>query len=41
MKLGSDFWPWLRFAIELIKLIIRMFGDDDDKKQAEENNVAI
>lgn len=41
MKVGKDFWLWLRFAIELIKLILRIFGDDEDKESAHKNGIEI
>lgn len=41
MKFGSDLWDALRFLIELLKLIIGMFGDDDDKENAKKNNIKV
>lgn len=41
MKLGNDIWLWLKFAIELIKIIMSIFGDDDDKKTAKENGIKL
>lgn len=37
MIFGKDFFKWMAFAIELIKLLIRIFGDDEDRKTAEQN----
>jgi len=41
MKFGKDLWEALRFLIALLKLIIEMFGDDDDKQNAKQNNVKV
>ncbi len=41
MKFGKDLWEALRFLIALMKLIINMFGDDDDKENAKQNNVKV
>ncbi len=41
MKFGSDLWDALRFLIALLKMIIEMFGDDDDKANAKANNVKV
>lgn len=41
MKFGSNLWEALRFLIALLKLIIDMFGDDDDKAEAKKNNVKL
>lgn len=41
MLFGKDLWNALRFLIQLLKLLIDMFGDDDDKANAKENNVNI
>lgn len=39
MKFGSDLWDAMRFLIALLKMIIEMFGDDDDKLNAKKNNI--
>lgn len=39
MRVGNDLWMWLRFAIELIKIILRIFGDDEDKEAAAKNGI--
>ncbi len=41
MKFGRDLWEALRFLIALLKLIIDMFGDDEDKAEAKQNNVKL
>ncbi len=41
MKFGKDLWDALRFLIALLKMIIEMFGDDDDKINAKQNNVKV
>ena len=37
MSVGTDFFIWLKFAIELIKIIVKIFGDDEAKQKAEQN----
>jgi len=39
MKFGRDLWEAMRFLIALLKLIIEMFGDNDDKENAKKNNI--
>lgn len=41
MKFGKDLWDALRFLIALLKMVIEMFGDDDDKANAKQNNVKL
>lgn len=41
MKFGKDLWEAMRFLIQLLKLIIEMFGDNDDKDNAKQNNVKL
>lgn len=41
MRVGNDFWLWLKFAIELIKIILRIFGDDEDKEAANKNGISL
>jgi len=41
MKFGSDMWSWLRFVIGLIRLLKEIFGDEEDKKDNEENGIKI
>jgi len=35
---GKDFFRIFRFALELIKLIIKIFGDDDDRNELDNGN---
>ena len=35
---GRDFFRIFRFAIELIKLTIKIFGDDDDRDELDNGN---
>lgn len=37
MKFGSDFFKMFNFAIQLLRLFIGIFGDDDDKNVVEES----
>lgn len=39
MKIGSDFWKILNFAIAIIRLFAQIFGDDEDKKAVQESKV--
>lgn len=39
MKLGGDFFKVFNFAVQLIRLFFKVFGDDDDKKKAVESEV--
>ncbi|GAI70486.1 unnamed protein product [marine sediment metagenome] len=41
MKFGSDLWEALRFLIALLKLIIEMFGDNEDKENLKKNNIKV
>jgi len=41
MKFGRDLWDAMRFLIALLKMIIEMFGDNEDKQNAKENNVKV
>lgn len=41
MLFGRDLWEALKFLIALLKLIIEMFGDDDDKENAAKNNIKL
>ncbi len=41
MKFGKDLWDAMRFLIALLKMIIDMFGDNDDKENAKQNNVKL
>lgn len=35
---GKDFFRIFRFALELIKLMIKIFGDDDDRNELDNGN---
>lgn len=37
---GKDFFRIMRFIIALLKLMAEIWGDDDDKKEAEANGFA-
>lgn len=37
MKLGKDFWLALKLAIAIIKAFLAIFGDDDERNEAESN----
>ncbi|GAH19999.1 unnamed protein product [marine sediment metagenome] len=41
MKFGKDLWDAMRFLIALLKMIIDMFGDNEDKEEAKKNNVKL
>ena len=41
MLFGKDLWSALRFLIQLLKLIIEMFGDADDLENAKQNNIDV
>jgi len=41
MKFGSDLWEALKFLIALLKLIIDMFGDSEDKENLKKNNIKV
>lgn len=37
MKLGSDFWLILKIIMAVIKALIAALGDEDDKREANNN----
>lgn len=37
MKLGSDFWFILRILKAIIKVLVDILGDEDDKREANGN----
>lgn len=37
MKLGNDFWLILKIVTAIVKALIHVLGDDDDKKEANNN----
>lgn len=41
MRIGNDFWMWLKFAIALIKIIFEVFGDDEDRENVKKNGISL
>lgn len=41
MQIGTDIFKWLRLAIIIIKAIAQIFGDDDDKEEANNGNLDV
>lgn len=39
MKFGSDFFKIFNFAIQLLRLLIGIFGDDEDKTAVTESKI--
>lgn len=39
MHVGNDFFKWMNFIIQLIRIFIQIFGDDDEKEAANNNDV--
>lgn len=37
MHFGKDFFRIFNFAIQLLRLFTKIFGDDEEKKQVEES----
>lgn len=37
MNFGEDFFKIFNFAIQLIRMFVKIFGDDTEKKQVEES----
>lgn len=37
MKLGNDFWLIMKIIMAVIKALIGILGDDDDKREANNN----
>lgn len=37
MKFGTDFFKIFNFAVQLIRLFFKIFGDDEDKNSALES----
>jgi len=37
MRFGRDFFRVFNFAIQLIRLVIKVFGDDEDRQQVDES----
>lgn len=36
---GKDFFKWFSFAVQALKLFIRIFGNEEEKEQEKNNNV--
>ncbi len=41
MKINGDFFKWLAFAIRVIRLLIELFGDDDEQEAAKNNHIEV
>lgn len=41
MKIDSNFFKWLQFAIRVIKVLIELFGDLDEQEEAKNHKVEI
>lgn len=39
MKFGRDFFKIFNFAIQLLRLFAKIFGDDEDKEAVKESEV--
>lgn len=37
MKLGTDFWLIMKIVTAIIKVLVAILGDDDDRKEAGNN----
>lgn len=37
IDLGKDFFRWFKFAVELVKLFAKIFGDDADQEELKKN----
>lgn len=37
MKLGNDFWLIMRIVMAVIKALIAVLGDDDDRAESKNN----
>jgi len=37
MKLGNDFWIILKIIMAVVKALIAVLGDDEDKQEANSN----
>jgi hypothetical protein len=40
MTFTPDLFRWLRFAFLVFKLLVKIFGDDQEKEEAEKNGFA-
>ncbi len=41
MKIDNNFFQWLAFAIRVIRILIEMFGDDNEKEAARNNHIEV
>lgn len=39
MDLGKDTFKWFAFIVELIKLFIKVFGNDNDNEELNKNGI--
>jgi len=39
MHIGSDFFKWMNFIIRLVRIFIEIFGDEEEKTTAKNNNL--
>lgn len=37
MTLGTDFFKWFKFVFSCIKLLIEIFGKEEDKEELKKN----
>lgn len=37
MKLDASFFRWLRFFVQVLKMLVNTFGDDDEKIELKKN----
>lgn len=37
MVLGGSFFKWINFAVQALRLLFKIFGNEDDKKKAVES----
>lgn len=37
MVLGGNFFKWINFAVQALRLLFKIFGDDDDRKKVSES----
>lgn len=40
MKFGKDFFLWFKAIIEIVKVLIGIFGDESDQDEAKKNGFA-
>lgn len=39
MHFGRDFFLWFKFAVELFRVLVKIFGDEDDQIEANRNGL--